>query len=118
MTKDILKELMRVSIVDGSLDEKVVKTIALSLKRRELKQYIKALRNWEKEQSIIIKAAKTPRDIDKKLITSLFPNKCIHYKTSPSLLLGVKIIDNDMEYELNLKSKLEKMLSYVSKRND
>lgn len=118
MIKNTLKELVQVSTMQGALDEKVIQTIAASLNRKELKQYIKALKNWEKEQSIIVRAEKDMSDQDKEMFISLFPNKHIHFQISPSLLLGVKIIDNDTEYELNLKNKLERILSRILRRND
>lgn len=118
MTTRTLKKLVQLSLTNGVLDKSKVLSFTSSLKRKELKQYIKALKTFEKEQSIIVRAAFAPSDFDKKMFTSLFLNKHIVFETSPSLLLGIKIIDNDMEYELNLKNKLESMLSYLSKRND
>lgn len=118
MTKKQIKELLTTSFTEGSLDEQKVESIAASLKRRELKQYIKALKNWDKAQSIIIRAPRTPSDAEKRKFEDLFLGKNIHYYIDPSLLLGVSILDNDMEYELNLKSNLDSLLSHLLRRND
>ncbi len=118
MTKKQIKKLLTLSFTNGLLDTKKVEFIASNLKRKELKQYIKALKMWEKGQSIIVRAAKSPSDLDKNKFASIFQDKNIIFETNPSLLLGIKIIDNDMEYELNLKNKLESILSYLSQRND
>lgn len=118
MTKKQIKKLVSLSITNGFLDHNKVTSFSSSLKRSDVKKYIKALKNCDKQQSIIVQAAKTLSDIDKKMFATIFQDKRILFETHPSLLLGIKIINNDMEYEINLKNKLERLLSYLSKRND
>lgn len=113
LKKKQIRELVNLSITKGSLDPKKVELIASSLKRKELKKYIKALKKEDLEQQVIIKLPQQPTDAQKNVFDSLFPNKKIIYHKDQSLLLGVKIINNDMEHQLNLKNNLNTILSHI-----
>lgn len=99
-----------------NLDEKKVNTISSFLSRGDLKKYINALKNLENNKKLIVS---TPSgSSDAKSFEKLFPDKKIVFKRDPSLLLGISIIDNDIEYEFSLKNSLDKILTYIEKEYD
>jgi len=116
MTSNKLRNLVTESYKNDILDTNKVYAIANCLTRSELKQYIDALKNHEDKKNVIVT---TPFKVyNHKGFEKLFPNKKIFYKIDPSLMLGVKIVDNDNVYEFNLKSRLDDIISYITKRYD
>ncbi|MCL4354100.1 hypothetical protein M1349_01355 [Patescibacteria group bacterium] len=120
MTSKQIKSLVLQSYTKEVLDQKKVTRIAKLLKRSDLKSYIKALKGLEKEKTVTvvlpdIKMKK--KDLDKQFKLA-FPNKSINYETDESLLVGVKIINNDLIYEFNLRDTLKRINSYIIERYD
>lgn len=116
MNKIRLKTLVKESYKDSVLDPTIVYSIADSLKRRELKEYIDKLTDYENRKNVIIT---TPFDISKrKIFEKLFPNKKIVFKKDPNLILGLKIVDYDNVYEFNLKNTLDDIISLFTKNYD
>ncbi|MEK7534367.1 MAG: hypothetical protein AAB600_03440 [Patescibacteria group bacterium] len=112
MTRNKLKNLVAESYKNDILDSNKVYAIVNCFTRFELKQYIDALKNYEDKKNIIVT---TPFKAYSNIgFEKLFPNKKIVYKIDPSLMLGVKIVDNDNVYEFNLKSRLDDIISYVT----
>lgn len=108
--------LVRESYKNDFIDIKVIAAIQKMLKRSDFKKYLNALKKSEKEKSIIVIS---PSDnIDKEKLIKIFPNKKIVYKKDASLIAGIKIIDNDVEYELNLKDTLKNIVDHVGKIYD
>lgn len=118
MTKKQLKELINFTITNGYLDVQKVESIAQVLKRKELKQYIKALKAYERERNVVVNVAQPLKDEEKDKIASIFTNKHIIYKTDPSIILGAKIIEEDMEYDISLKRNLERIVSHITTAYD
>lgn len=116
MDKKKIKILAQKSYKGQLLNENLVKKIAVSLNRQDLKKYIFALKNIESSKSLIV-VAQTPGNYKKK-IQEIFPNKKIVFKEDPSVLLGVKLIDSDMVYDFTLQNTLEKILDFVDKNYD
>ncbi|MDP3988293.1 MAG: F0F1 ATP synthase subunit delta [Candidatus Levybacteria bacterium] len=114
MTKKQLNELVFKSYSKGILDEKKAKSIAAALARKELKEYIKALKNNEDKNTVVVSSAISLRDQQKKMIKSLFPGKKILYNTNESLIAGIRIRENDILYEMDFKDSLTNLLSHVS----
>lgn len=106
MKKKDIKKLAQASY--KTLDEKKVSQIASLLSKKDLKEYIRQLKFIEKAQEVIVAlpAIKSYNKSD-KFFEKLFADKKIMYQEDPSLILGAKITDNDMVYDINLKSRLE-----------
>lgn len=110
MNKKTLKQLVLSSYTKGKLDPKLVSSIADKLNRNMVKLYIKGLKNQEKQTSVFIDMPFPPKESDRKTFKKLFPRKKIIYTVDPSLLLGIKITDNDMVHQANVKNTLYTIL--------
>lgn len=114
MKKTLLKQLILTSYKEGELDEEIVFAIADRLERKELKQYLKALKQSEKLRTVIVDL---PTDAAKEQIKDLqmlFPQKAIKVRKDPSLLAGVRIINSDDIFEMNLKHNLDAIIEQVN----
>lgn len=118
MTKKQIQKLVSESYVENNLNPEDVEIISSDLDRRELKEYIKALRKWEEKNSVVVTLPGLPTDTDKKRFLALFPDKKIIYNIDPSILVGVKIKNNDLITELNLKDTIDNIASFSSKIYD
>lgn len=116
MNKKKITQLALASYKGKNLDEEKVNTISSFLSRRDLKKYINALINLDNNKKLIVSSP--TENFDAKSFEKLFPNKRVVFKKDPSLLLGVQIIDNDIEYEFSLKNSLNKIISYIEKNYD
>lgn len=116
MNKKKILQLAMYSYTDGFLDEKKVTNISSLIRRSDLKKYINALKNIESLKKIIVSVPIS--NINEGLFRDLFPNKKIIIKKDPSLLLGVKVIDNDIVYEFSLKNSIENLVSDIKNKYD
>lgn len=116
MTKKYLQKLVLESFTKGVLDKDKVDKIANLLDRKGLKEYIKALKNFESKNSVIITLPSLPEKEDEDKLSLLFPNKKIVYNIDPSLMLGIKIQDNDLLSEFDLKNMLDDIVEYIPKK--
>src|SRR5438445_1957155 len=114
MTKRDIKKLAQASYIDEELDEKTVFTISEKLNRKNIKEYINALKRIEKQKEVII-ALPDIKSYNKndKFFATLFEKKNITYQEDQSLILGVKITDNDMIYDMTLKSILDENIKRI-----
>lgn len=112
MTKKQIRKLAEQSY--KILDEEKAKQISSLLSRKDLKEYIRQLKFIEKQNEVII-ALPSINSYNKsdKFFETLFAGKKVIYQEDRSLLLGAKITDNDIVYDINLKSKLEEAASYI-----
>lgn len=117
MNKRVLKQLVFESYTEGALDQQKVTRIAAILKRKELKDYIRALKIEEKKSTVIVTLPDNDQYTEDEL-KKLFPNKNILFEKEPDLLIGARIMDNDLVYEFNLKNTLEKMIQYIDENYD
>ncbi|MCL4387484.1 hypothetical protein M1307_03795 [Patescibacteria group bacterium] len=120
MTKKQIKDLALQSYTANNLDSKKVNKVVRVLKKKELRQYIKSLKNLEKERMIkvILPDLKMNQDELTRQFKKVFPNKRIVYEIDPTLIVGLKIIDNDLVYNLNLRDTLKQINSYIIERYD
>ncbi len=111
MRKNLIKKLTERSYSRNHLDSGKVAKISRSLKREDLKVYIKNLKTAEAKKTVIITLPtdKGLREL-KKYFAKLYPSKRLIFKLDESLLMGIKVVDYDNIYELSLKSFLEKSL--------
>jgi F0F1-type ATP synthase delta subunit len=111
-----IAKLVTASYKDNNLDQKKVNKIASLISRADLKKYISGLELSEKKKSLIISSPTNNQDI--KRFEKLFPHKKIVLKRDPSLMLGVKVVDNDVVYEFTLKNSLDKILNHIEQNYD
>lgn len=115
MTKKQTRKLATISFNNNNLNIKTVNRIVKQLNRSELKSYIKALKEYEKSITVTLI---TPKIVNKtpllKEMKKLFPEKNIQFKEDKSLIGGIKIVDNDVIYESNIKNRLENLVSFIN----
>ena len=99
------------------LNPKNVNSIAGLLKRKDLKQYIRAIKIQEKKLRVFIDMPINNVGIKDKF-NRIFPDKKISYRNDPTLMLGARITADDMLLEINLKNTLDKMLLFIEEDYD
>jgi hypothetical protein len=116
MNKHIVDKLILRSYKDNYLDEKTVNKIASLLNKQDLKTYINGLKLEEMKKCLIVSSPVDNQNLDE--FRKLFPNKKIVLKKDTSLMLGVRVIDNDIVHEFTLKSSFDKILNYIEHNYD
>lgn len=116
MNSKIIDKLVLESYSNNFLNQRKVNRIAGLISKSDLKKYINALKLTEKKKTLIISSPINNNDYKK--FEKIFPNKKIIFKKDPSLMLGVKIVDNDTIYEFTLKNYLDKITSYIEQNYD
>lgn len=117
MTKKQIKILAEDSYKNEKLDAKTVFSFAKLLNKKDLKEYISRIKKAESKKTVTILipniAIKTR--LFENEVKKLFNKKKVIFKEEPSLLAGLKIIDDDMVYDFNLKYTLNNIVTYVTK---
>lgn len=117
MTKRLLQQLVLVSYENDKLDPGKVDEIAKRLDKKDLKAYIRALKLMEQQKKVYVALpSASVYNKSRKDLESFFPKKELVFQEDPSLLLGVRLIDNDMVYEVSLENKLKKVLDEVEQQ--
>jgi hypothetical protein len=111
MNKKQIKQLVESSFEGNYFNEKTVNKIVAKLDKADLRKYINGLKLAEKEKTVIIASPMINNDL--KEIEKIFPNKKFIIKKDSTLLLGVKIVNNDMVYEFTLKNSFDKIVKYI-----
>lgn len=114
MTKKQIKELVLKSYIKNKLDKNRVDLVANKLNRKSLKEYIRALKKFESKNTIIISVPNMPEQNEIKILSDLFTGKKIVYNIDPTLLVGIKLVKDDLIYDYNLKNTLENMAKFSS----
>lgn len=117
MNRQTLKQLVISSYSNGDLDAKKVNKIAGLLSKPEMKLYIRALKNWEKQNKITIEVA-NDGGFNVEELQDVFPDKKLVINVDSSLLLGMRLTDNDDLYEMSLKNSLEKITEHIKEQYD
>lgn len=117
MTKKLLNQLIEYSYRDNIVSPENVNKVVGYLNRSDFKQYIKRLKMYEKKHSVFIDLPSDNYDLKGKF-KEIFPNKKIVLGVDNTLMLGLRIIDDDMLFEMNLKSNLKRILSYIEEDYD
>jgi hypothetical protein len=114
MTKKLLHQLVAISYEGKELSKTKVDNIAHLLNRKDLRKYIQALKIREKELTVelAIPNNKNQEEYLKKF-QPLFSDKKIRVTQDPNLLLGVRITDNDIVYDLSLQNRMNQIQQYV-----
>ncbi len=112
MNKKLLTQVIKASYKDNNLDDKNVFAIAEHLSRKDLKQYIKALRKEEKKRTVYIDVFS--KSINTEELKKSFPNKRLSINQDSTLLAGIRIKNGDDVYKLNIKDKLEDIAAHIA----
>lgn len=115
MDKRFLKKLITASYSKDRLDEKKVSQIAKHLKRKELKQYIFALKAAELTKSVSVVTPSQLSQTEKKQFQDLYRQKRLEFAVDPSIITGVRIVEADIIFELSFLKTLEDVKSSISK---
>ncbi len=118
MDKKIIKKLVDASYSENRLDKERVERIAPYLSQKELKIYIKLLKNRELEKTVQIDSALPITDREKDAFMKRFSEKNVHFDTDQSLLLGFRIRENDTIYDMNLSDTLHDIEEYLNEQYD
>jgi hypothetical protein len=116
MNSKKIDKLVAESYKGENFDQKKVNKIVSLISRSDLKKYINGLKLAERRRSLVISSP--TNDLNLGEFRKLFPHKKIVLKKDPSLMLGVKVIDNDTVYEFTLKNSLDKIISYLEQNYD
>lgn len=115
-----IKKLALKSYNGNSLNEKVIGLVSKKLNKKNLKVYINELKRIN--DSKIVKVYVPNREfLTNKMMQSLskfFENKELRIIEKPDLIAGIRIIDNDLIYELNLRDSFENMIEYLKQSYD
>lgn len=116
MTKKF-KNMALASYTKDELDSSKVSRIIKDLSKKDLREYIKALKRLEEKRtltvflpSLSLKTPKLENDLKKT-----FPLKKLVFKEDGSLIAGLKIVDYDNIYNLNIKDTIQDMVSFIAK---
>lgn len=111
MRKNLIKKLAEESFVKNTLDKNKTAKIAKSLKREDLKVYIKDLKTISARNSVTVTLPSDQglRDM-KNYFFKIYPHKRILFNIDETMLTGIRVVDYDNVYELSLKSFLENSL--------
>ena len=112
-----LQNLVEQSYIHDKLNQEVVEFIAARLTREELKQYIKLLKQEENKKQVFVTVAKELNSQDQKKIQNLFPDKQISYSIDASMISGIKVVEKDTEYEINLDRIFHDIIMFLSKND-
>lgn len=114
MTQKEIQLLVEGSYTKDQLDEKKVEKIAKLLKRKDLKAYIRGLKLADKKHKVYIAMpTKSVYNTERKRLEEVFDKKELIFEESPALLLGMKILDEDTEYDMSLQNQLTQMVDAV-----
>ncbi len=115
MTQKDIKALVVASYKKDQLNESAIARIAKVLSRKDLKAYIRALKLEEKKRKIYIALpSKSVYNTSKKSLEKIFKDKELVFQEDPTLLLGLKLVDNDTVYDMSLKNRLQTIQRGVS----
>lgn len=121
MSKKQIKILAIKSYTRGNLDPKKVEGISKLLTRADLKNYLRALKTIEANKKVYVfvpSLEKFKKEDLKKAFGKMFPQKKIVYDEDSSLMVGIKVINNDQIFEFNLKNTLDDLSSYLENQYD
>lgn len=114
MNKTTLKKLVKESYKDGKLVQENVEYIADKLSRKDLKQFINLLRQEEAKNDVFVTSAEELSKEDVVKIEKLYPGMNIVRSVDPSMIEGVRIVENNKEYEINLNRTFHDIIRFLS----
>ena len=112
-----LKKLVEDSYKDGELVKEHVEYIAAKLSRKELKEYISLLKAEEIKKQVFVTSAEELSKDDIAKIQKIYPDMMIVTSVDKTMIGGVRIVENNKEYEINLNRTFHDIIGFLS-RND
>jgi F0F1-type ATP synthase delta subunit len=112
--KNKLKTLAQQSYKDGKLDQETVQFIADRLSRKDLKQYISLLKEAELKRQVFVTSAEELSKEDLGKVQKLYPGMEIVSSVDKSMISGVRIVENNKEYEINLNRTFHDIIGFLS----
>lgn len=112
MTKKVIKELAQKSFVRNNLDTKRVKYFVSKMKRKEIREYIRSIKTIDAKNTVrvIFPSLTKVEKSDILKLSKFYKGRKIVVGEDPSLILGVRLIDNDLVYDFNLKNSFESII--------
>ena len=105
-----IRALVAASYTNEKLDSKKVERIAKLLHSTDLKAYIRGVKLEEKKHKVYIALpTKSIYNKKRKDLEKVYKGKEIIFEEDPSLLLGIRILDNDMLYEVSLSDRIKQL---------
>jgi F0F1-type ATP synthase delta subunit len=117
VTNKHLKALIQKSYNGEQLEENVVRAIADQLNRKMLKSYIRLLKKEEKKRVVLVTTPRPLTEEERAKVAELFPKKRVIENIEPKMISGIKLIENDQEYEMNLNQTFHDIIRFVSKND-
>lgn len=114
MKKQLEDLLLQASYKNGELDDDTVKKIADKLNRNMLKMYISMLKKEEKKKIVFVTTPKPMHAADRDRIKTLFPKKKLIEEVDPQMISGIKIVENDEAYDLDLNKTFHDIIRFVN----
>lgn len=115
MTKKEIKKLVLASYTKDRLDKKKVNRIIKFFTKSDLKNYIKYIKLNEKSKNITVEVSNlSEKNKIMKEMKKMYPDKNISIKENKEIIAGIKIINNDIIYEANLKNNLENLATFMN----
>ncbi len=118
MSIKIIKQLANASYTGKDLDQAKASRVVKLLNRKELKEYLRLLKKQEQQNSIRVESAYSLDSEQMTLLQNLFPSKKMFYTRDASLLLGLRVIDNDIVYNFNLADSLKSIEKLIEENYD
>jgi F0F1-type ATP synthase delta subunit len=119
MNKKQIKSLVEESYTNGQLDEEKVSVVAGALSRKDLKTYVRGIKLEEKKHTVTVAlASASVYNKTKKIFVDIFPDKTVSFEEDQLLMLGGRVLADDMVYDFSLKRKLENFIDVVEQTYD
>ncbi|MBA3723781.1 MAG: hypothetical protein H0W89_02690 [Candidatus Levybacteria bacterium] len=109
-----LKNLVKESYNNGQLDQETVVYIAARLSRKDLKHYISLLKQEEAKHEVLVTSAEKLSSEDVGKIQKLYPGMNVIHSVDKSMINGVRIVENNKEYEINLNRTFHDIIGFLS----
>lgn len=108
MKRKIIKKLAENSFTKENVDEKKVKKFENYFSRADLKVYIKDLKSIRSDKIVKVTVANEDgiKELD-KYFKRIYPNKKIVVSIDEDLINGVRVEEQNNEYEFSIKSFME-----------
>ena len=114
MINKLIKQLAVASYTNNKLDQTKVNKIIKNLSRLDLKKYIKAIKNLEKQKVVYVYSSIKLNKLNAQEFKKIFAQKEIVFLEDKSLLAGIKVVNNDIVYENNLSNNFENLVNYLN----
>jgi F0F1-type ATP synthase delta subunit len=112
MESKYIKKLAIASYSKEKLDLNRVNKITKYLSRSDLKEYIRHLKNLEKQKTVYVYLSKINKQ-NKNEFDKMFKDKKVILLEDKSLIAGFKILDNDNVYEQNIQNNIKNIINYI-----